>query len=200
MSKNVICVKNRSFKGMACDRGVSPVIGVILMVAITVVLASVLYVWAIQLVDQKPKNENRTIVANVYTASDADWILTAVTTTGTLKINDLEFVVLNTYGIEVARNAASENNTPATLGKQKIYAYTSSTNMSAAISISTDLGKLANVSFVLMDSNGNNELDAGDALRIYDDTNNDALKEVQSGYTIKIFERDSGVVFEKHLP
>lgn len=198
MSKDVICVKNRSFKGMACELGVSPVIGVILMVAITVVLASVLYVWAIQIAEPPPSG--KTIVANVYATSDGDCIVTVVTTTGTLKISDLEFAVFNTYGIEVVRNAATENNTPATLDKQKIYAYTSTDNMSAAITTSTDLGKLVNVSFVFIDSNGNNELDAGDALRIYDEVNNDALKEVQSGYTIKIFERNGGSVFEKQLP
>ena len=53
---------------MKNEQAVSPVIATILMVAITVVLAGVLYVWANSLAADQPESGTR----NSYTASDAD--------------------------------------------------------------------------------------------------------------------------------
>ena len=60
------------------DEGVSPVIAVILMVAITVVLAAVLYVWAASFLEQ---GENAPI-ATFYTQQDSDKGYQARTTRG----------------------------------------------------------------------------------------------------------------------
>ena len=60
---------------MKNEQAVSPVIATILMVAITVVLAGVLYVWANSLAADQPESGTR----NSYTADDAD----ASTTAGT---------------------------------------------------------------------------------------------------------------------
>ena len=59
---------------MKNEQAVSPVIATILMVAITVVLAGVLYVWANSLAADQPESGTR----NSYTADDAD----AMATTG----------------------------------------------------------------------------------------------------------------------
>ena len=53
---------------MKNEQAVSPVIATILMVAITVVLAGVLYVWANSLAADQPESGTR----NSYTATDAD--------------------------------------------------------------------------------------------------------------------------------
>ena len=53
---------------MKNEQAVSPVIATILMVAITVVLAGVLYVWANSLAADQPESGTR----NSYTADDAD--------------------------------------------------------------------------------------------------------------------------------
>ena len=53
---------------MKNEQAVSPVIATILMVAITVVLAGVLYVWANSLAADQPESGTR----NSYTASDAN--------------------------------------------------------------------------------------------------------------------------------
>ncbi|MEC9090774.1 MAG: archaellin/type IV pilin N-terminal domain-containing protein, partial [Candidatus Thermoplasmatota archaeon] len=58
---------------MKNEQAVSPVIATILMVAITVVLAGVLYVWANSLAADQPEAGTR----NSYTASDADASMTA---------------------------------------------------------------------------------------------------------------------------
>ena len=60
---------------MKNEQAVSPVIATILMVAITVVLAGVLYVWANSLAADQPESGT----SNIYTASDA----TAATSAGT---------------------------------------------------------------------------------------------------------------------
>ena len=52
---------------MKNEQAVSPVIATILMVAITVVLAGVLYVWANSLAADQPESGTR----NSYTATDA---------------------------------------------------------------------------------------------------------------------------------
>mgnify|MGYP003316971444 CR=1 FL=1 len=52
---------------MKNEQAVSPVIATILMVAITVVLAGVLYVWANSLAADQPESGTR----NSYTADDA---------------------------------------------------------------------------------------------------------------------------------
>ena len=58
---------------MKNEQAVSPVIATILMVAITVVLAGVLYVWANSLAADQPDSGTR----NSYTAVDADASVTA---------------------------------------------------------------------------------------------------------------------------
>lgn len=201
MSKKLSYItKSRVFhRGIACERGVSPVIAVILMVAITVVLASVLYAWATSLIEP-PKNENTTIIGNINTASDGDWTLNIIVATGTqLKISDVELGVTNPYGIKIIHKDATNSAPPTALNKQKIYLY-SEGNATTGINASTDLGKLVNISFVLIDSNGDGLLSGGDIIRIYDDVNNDTAREVQSGYTFKIFQTGKGTVFEKVLP
>ena len=60
---------------MKNEQAVSPVIATILMVAITVVLAGVLYVWANSLAADQPESGTR----NSYTADDADAQTTANT-------------------------------------------------------------------------------------------------------------------------
>ena len=60
---------------MKNEQAVSPVIATILMVAITVVLAGVLYVWANSLAADQPESGTR----NSYTASDADDSATSAT-------------------------------------------------------------------------------------------------------------------------
>jgi flagellin-like protein len=57
---------------MKNEQAVSPVIATILMVAITVVLAGVLYVWANSLAADQPESGTR----NSYTADDADAMAT----------------------------------------------------------------------------------------------------------------------------
>ncbi len=57
-------------KRMEEERAVSPVIATILMVAITVVLAGVLYVWANNLASEGTGTTMSTL--NTYTAEDAD--------------------------------------------------------------------------------------------------------------------------------
>ena len=202
MSKKLSYItKSRVFhRGIACERGVSPVIGVILMVAITVVLASVLYLWAIKLAEP-PQNESMAFVGNINTASDGDWTLNIIAVTGgtPLKISDVEIGVTNPYGIKIIHKDAADSAPAIILNKQKIYLYTEG-NASTGINASTDLGKLTNISFVLIDSNGDDLLGGGDIIRIYDDVNNDTAKEVQSGYTFKIFQTGKNAVFEKLLP
>ena len=67
---------------MKNEQAVSPVIATILMVAITVVLAGVLYVWANSLAADQPESGTR----NSYSATDADADTSAGTEDGLMRI------------------------------------------------------------------------------------------------------------------
>ena len=98
------------------DEAVSPVIATILMVAITVVLAGVLYVWANSLASDQPESGS----LNNYNASDANAFTSAATDDTLLRISwtyadeDLNWAFVsfkleigdNVYDCEVEANAA----------------------------------------------------------------------------------------------
>jgi flagellin-like protein len=67
---------------MKNEQAVSPVIATILMVAITVVLAGVLYVWANSLASDQPESGTR----NSYTADDANAAISATDTDTLIQI------------------------------------------------------------------------------------------------------------------
>ena len=67
---------------MKNEQAVSPVIATILMVAITVVLAGVLYVWANSLAADQPESGTR----NSYTASDANGDATSGTADDLIRV------------------------------------------------------------------------------------------------------------------
>ena len=68
---------------MKNEQAVSPVIATILMVAITVVLAGVLYVWANSLAADQPESGTR----NSYTASDANGDATSGTADDLIRVS-----------------------------------------------------------------------------------------------------------------
>jgi flagellin-like protein len=94
----------RKIKNMLEDKtGVSPIIAIILMVAITVVLAATIYVWVSGFGGETGESKN-SIAMNKLSSSETlnTWIWQVADVEGTMLITDLENLVLDENGTVVA--------------------------------------------------------------------------------------------------
>ena len=78
------------------EQAVSPVIAVILMVAITVVLAAVLYVWASSFL--AGTNKQAPIGAMAPSAAGDDWRVEIIKMTPSVSVNSVEWFLKDTSG------------------------------------------------------------------------------------------------------
>ena len=95
------------------EEGVSPVIAIILMVAITVVLAGVLYVWVTSLADTGGTVENLRLDGEVYTDESGQVTKIMLEHRGGDKITWSDYKV-TIGGVELTAPKASSDNSSAT--------------------------------------------------------------------------------------
>ena len=168
------------------DEGVSPVIAVILMVAITVVLAAVLYVWAASFLEQGESAPIATFT--VETSSSGEYYVKVIKVS---KQEDLAgfsyflkdesgstYVGGNGFGEIALQMIAGEEH-----GIERTYNGDDSQLESRAANISADDGAVFPVHF--FDSDYDGMLSAGDYFTIFG-TGNSANGPAQSGWKLDI--------------
>jgi flagellin-like protein len=173
------------------DEAVSPVIAVILMVAITVVLAGVLYVWVNGITP--PENPNSPISARISEKADY-WELEIIKTgSGGLNIEDAKFQLIDASNIvhyKVDINDA--NPVPFQKGISKIYPLASSSlpisdnSTGSTITESSRLEDYENCYIAMIDQNMDDKISAGDTILIFKDFNNDGNNDVESSYKFEM--------------
>ncbi len=144
--------------------GVSAVIAVILMVAITVVLAGVLYVWVMGMADTGEGGGGSMTAQKSSRGSDTTYNVTlnVASTSGTFRITDTEVVIEDDAGITVATADFSTKSDPDdAMGNAEVYIIDGGTNQ--------------NITIIDNDANGN--LNANDKVWIESGL-------AQPGYTI----------------
>ena len=173
------------------DMGVSPVIAVILMVAITVVLAGLVYYW----------------VANFSTSSDSElayvgatskevgehWEISFVRIQGTsLPLESVNYLIYNN-GINLYKRSIFDvNPQPFMVDDSRVYPIAN--NESTVISNKTSQPVTPNdafedykgAMFIIIDNNNDQRLSSGDKIWIYSDFDGDGHKDIKSGYYFKL--------------
>ena len=173
------------------EKGVSPVIAVILMVAITVVLASVLYA-SIGQVD--PRINRNSSMSAITTEKTTYWLVEIVSVSGgTINIEDTKFQIIDTsntvfYGVDISES----NPSSITRGKSTIYPIASGTtpvidnSTSNIVTGNSDLNDYENCYVAIVDQNSDNKINAGDNIWIYKDYNSDGINDIKINYKFEI--------------
>ena len=195
------------------DEAVSPVIAVILMVAITVVLAGVLYVWVSGF-----GGGGTTGISVSATTSDNnvkyDIEITKVSG-GTLRLSDAKFKLLSGAGSELAKktiNDAFPAVSALTKGNSKCYSIPTVAGVEP-IENATLGGSGGDIDsdsidtpdiwegayFAYLDADGNDKVNAGDHVWIWIDNDDDGQNEIQPGYKFVILDGDDNKVLSKEL-
>jgi flagellin-like protein len=172
------------------DEAVSPVIAVILMVAITVVLAGVLWAMLSQLGGSE--EQNIAITAKQPSEKNYGWMIEITDISGTLSLEDAKFQVVNSEGI-LEYSVTTNDVSPAafTKGSSQIYAMTKGSgvtagNTSTAIDDTTALSDYSGCYVAFVDQTADGKVGGGDVLYIYSDYDADSVNEVTPNYEVKI--------------
>ena len=172
--------------------GVSPVIAVILMVAITVVLSGLIYYWVSQFSTSSEKE--LAYIGFHKSTIDEDWIITIEKVQGTrLKLENLYFFIADVSGVVKYRKTTTEANPAAFLNDESMI-YPIPSNASGVISSKTslpvgasdDLPDYVGAVYVIIDTDNNGILNTGDIIRIHHDIDGDGTREINMGSYFKI--------------
>ena len=172
------------------NEAVSPVIAVILMVAITVVLAGVL--WA--MLSQLGGSEEQTlaITAKQPTEKSYGWMIEITDISGTLSLEDAKFQVQSSEGI-LEYSVTVDDASPAafTKGSSTVYAMTKGSgvtvgNSSTAVDGTTALSDYSGCYVAFVDQTGDDKVGGGDVLYVYKDYDADSTDEISPNYEVKI--------------
>ena len=186
------------------DKAVSPVIAVILMVAITVVLAGVL--WA--MLSQLGGNEETAINISAKNPVDKGYAYTVEITdiSGSLNLEDAKFQIITSAGTLQAELTTTQNTNPAGFlkGASMVYAMQSSgtamdNTTSAAVTGLSSFQAYENCMIAYLDQTNDGKINGGDTMYIFQDPDGTASSgdEVSSGYSIKIITGDSMALQKK---
>ena len=186
------------------DKGVSPVIAVILMVAITVVLAGVLYVWVSQF--STGSGGGAVKISSIKTEKQTAYVITISSVSGgTLNLDEAEFQITDEDGaLQYRLNINDANPTSVTKGESKIYPMTDGTvavtDSAGGLLDETDsLSDYTNCTIAYIDQNDDEKVSADDSIWIYMDNDNDDIDDVENKYTFKIVDGNDEIVHSKQL-
>jgi flagellin-like protein len=177
------------------DEAVSPVIAVILMVAITVVLAGVL--WAmLSSMTTSDEDEALNISIEAPKTKSYGWVCSIASVSGSLTLDEAKFQLRDSDQI-VKWNKFTDDASPAGFSKDvsMIYAIplsgqvTNSTG--AAVSAGDNFDDYENCVMAYNDADNDGQVSAGDGVYIYKDPNGDGTVDVSSAYEIRILKGDS---------
>ena len=185
------------------DKAVSPVIAVILMVAITVVLAGVLYVWVSGF--GQTGGGGTIKISGTHTEKTAAYVVTISSVSGgTLNLEDAKFEMADPSGILEYR-ALTANANPAVFdkGQSQVYAIPSGssavTNGTVSVLPAHDLEDYVDCYVAYIDQNKDGKVSSDDSIWIYKDYNDDGTNEIASRYTFKILDGNNEMVMKKQL-
>ena len=187
------------------DEAVSPVIAVILMVAITVVLAGVLYVW----VSGFGTTGGGSTVKITTTQKDetaAYKFTIASVSGGDLNVEDAKFEMKDDEGTRLfSVQTGNANPTSLAKGLSTIYPIPSGGSAvqdnatSATVTATSDLSDYEDAFLAVVDQNKDGKINANDAIWVYKDWERDGTQDVTSRYTFTILDQDNKVVYSKAI-
>jgi flagellin-like protein len=193
------------------DEAVSPVIAVILMVAITVVLAGVLYVWVSSF--GTGGGTSLSISANVNDRTSY-WKIEIVSVSGgSLSLSDTKFQLFTRAGTSAfTKTTANINPTSAlTSGESAVYAVPSATGTPVYENATSGTGGPVNSAsvayperwegcyFAFVDSQNDNKVNSGDSIWVFKDWNEDDSDDVFTGFAFKILDGKNQDVLKKEF-
>ncbi len=196
------------------EEAVSPVIAVILMVAITVVLAGVLYVWVSSFGGGGTTGVSISASLDDKTSYYSVGIIKV--SGGSLSLDDAKFRMVSKAGIQqfTVGKADAIAAAPLESGQSDAYPVQSGTqtiiqNTSAGgdgNAITTDEADSLNkpqtwqyCSLCYLDANGDGKVNAGDKIWVYKDFERDGTANVEPGYNLKILDGKDNEVLTKEF-
>jgi flagellin-like protein len=174
--------------------GVSPVIGIILMVAITIVLSGMLYYWIQDLSSSNEKGLSYVGFDVNEVAGSDDWVITIQQIQGnSIPLDDLALIITKVEGITLYEKNIGDAN-PKSLSVGGAIVYPIANNSSVVTSIKTsqpvtaedDFNDYYNAIFVIIDYDADKYLTSGDLIRIYSDFDKDGNREIFYGNYFKL--------------
>jgi len=184
------------------EKGVSPVIAVILMVAITVVLAGVLWAMLQGLGDTKTPNERLTAIVS---EKSFGWQVTISSgSSNDLNLEDIEFQLITDEGPTEYRVTINNANPGKFIdGESVVYAMTKGTAVidnqtSNQVNEDSRFEDYEGCYIAYIDQNADTKVTSGDTIYVYKDYDNDGIEEILSRYKLKITV-DSETALEKTL-
>jgi flagellin-like protein len=187
------------------DEAVSPVIAVILMVAITVVLAGVLYVWVSGFGTTGGGGTTK-ITATKTEQTTAYRITIASVSGGDLNLEDAKMEMANSEDTRLwSVQTGQANPTSLTIGLSTVYPIPSGASAvqdnstSATVTAASELSNYEDCYMAFVDQNNDGKINADDAIWVYKDWTRDGTPDVQSRFTFKILDADGEMVLKKQL-
>ncbi len=174
------------------ETGVSPVIAVILMVAITVVLAGIVYYWVGQL--SSTSDESLSYVGFDKLNYDNYWEVTIEKVQGArIPISEVHFFITGINGLVRYKKIVADSNPQPFINEQsKIYPISAnssgviSTKTLAPVTPSDKFDDYAGAIYVIVDIDNDELLNTGDVIKIYADIDGDGTQDIKSGEYFKI--------------
>ena len=183
------------------DKAVSPVIAVILMVAITVVLAGVLWAMLSQLGTEESAALN--ITAKNPVEKSYGWQIEISSISGSLNLEDAKFQVVDNEGALVYSLTSSDVNPAAfSKGASTVYAMTGGTNPvkddgNNTVDGDDALSVYSGCYVAYVDQTGDGKVNGGDSVYVYKDYDADSTDEISSNYSVKILSGDDMAMNKK---
>ena len=186
--------------GKVDEKGVSPVIAVILMVAITVVLAGVL--WA--MIRIEPPGDDQIRMTIKLSEETFGWNVEIVSISGNLRLEETKFQMEDNEGIllyELLINNIDPQ--PFDRGISKVYPMTMSgpvldNTTGDVIDSGSSFNDYERCYIAYVDNTDDERVTSGDSFYIYKDYNNDNTDEISSNFSILIKAHDD-IAISKEL-
>lgn len=176
------------------SEGVSPVIAVILMVAITVVLAGLVYYWIAQFSDTT--DSGLAYIGYEKISYGQDWKITIEKVQGTrIPLENINLLISDENGIILHRKHISDSNpSPFASELSTIYPIAGNdsgtviSNTSLPVGVNDDFNNYIGAIFVIIDLNNDELLSTGDTIRIYGDIDGDGILDITAGDYFKVYD------------
>ena len=174
------------------QEGVSPVIAVILMVAITVVLSGIIYYWVSQFSTTSEKG--LAYIGFEKDSVDNIWEISIIKVQGArIPLDNIFFRICDQNGVNTYRKSIGDTN-PTTFAIDDTQIYPIAVNTSGVISRITSAPVTINDTFqdyigaifVFLDHDNDYFITTGDSIKIYSDFDGDGTEDIEMGNFFKI--------------
>jgi flagellin-like protein len=182
------------------DEAVSPVIAVILMVAITVVLAGVLWAMLSQLGTEESAALN--ITAKNPVEKTYGWQIEISSISGSLNLEDAKFQVVDNENTLLYSLTIDDANPAAfAKGASTVYAMTKGAGVvddtNATVDGNDALSVYSGCYIAYIDQTGDGKCNGGDTVYVYADYDGNSVDDVASNYAVKILSGDDMAMNKK---